>query len=164
MDLVTKSLVFSYLDRIVSNPPQCVELIPGIFRLSKHINEGAVWSLGSGYPLLLLLLTALILPAVVFLAYHIEGSPLPLIALGFLLGGAAGNLYDRIFSWEYLAAIGMWKRGVRDFIDIGINEKWRWPVFNLADIWIVIGVFTFVIWSWIHPPLDKKEVQEKTTP
>ncbi len=110
--------------------------MPGVLDLSRHWNEGAIWGIGAGHELLLLLLTAAILPAVILLAWHERTQPAPLWALGLVLGGAAGNLYDRV-------AFG----AVRDFLDLG----W-WPVFNLADSAIVAGVLVYAGWSLFHPP------------
>lgn len=58
---------------------------------------------------------------------------LKLVALSLILGGALGNLYDRISLSK-----------VVDFIDLHYND-WYWPVFNLADTWIVLGVILLLI-------------------
>jgi len=57
------------------------------------------------------------------------GGLLPTAALGLALGGAAGNLLDRVR-----------RGGVVDFIDLGC-----WPLFNLADVAIVVGVVVAVL-------------------
>ena len=57
------------------------------------------------------------------------GSLLPTAGLGLALGGAAGNLFDRVR-----------RGGVVDFINLG-----RWPMFNLADVAIVVGVGVAVL-------------------
>jgi signal peptidase II len=54
-------------------------------------------------------------------------------AFGLVLGGAIGNLWDRI-------QLG----GVIDFIDIGFRD-WRWPAFNIADSCICIGVLILLL-------------------
>ena len=57
------------------------------------------------------------------------GSRLTLAGLVAMLGGAAGNLLDRV------------KRGaVVDFIDLAPSPGWNWPAFNLADVWLVTGL------------------------
>jgi signal peptidase II len=63
----------------------------------------------------------------VYYRYPLSREKLIKIALGFLVGGAIGNLIDRLFIGEF--------GKVTDFIDIG-----AWPVFNLADSATVIGV------------------------
>ncbi|MEK7788603.1 MAG: signal peptidase II, partial [Planctomycetota bacterium] len=62
------------------------------------------------------------------------------LALGLVLAGAIGNLWDRI-----------WFRGVRDFIDLHIGDKYHWPTFNVADSLICVGVFILVITSFSAP-------------
>ncbi len=137
--------MFQYLDRI--EPDQRWTLIPGVLTFSKNINEGGAWGVASGYGVLFLIITALIIPFVVVMAYSCKEKNAPLWALGMLAGGAAGNLYDRIFVAEFLNYRGEYVRGVRDFVDLG----W-WPVFNVADIAIVAGVAVYMVWSfWFAP-------------
>ncbi len=62
-----------------------------------------------------------------------------LIALGLILSGAAGNLWDRLY-WH----------GVRDFIDFYIG-KYHWPTFNIADCFILVGIGVFLWLEWKHP-------------
>lgn len=138
-DLVSKSLVFNWLREV---PRQKVELVDGFVWFTLHVNEGAVWGIGSGRQTFLLLVTALILPAVVAIAYTSRDPKTPLWSLGLLLGGAAGNLYDRAMVVEQLHYRPDPIQGVRDFIAIG----W-WPVFNIADVAIVAGVLWYLGWS-----------------
>ena len=58
-------------------------------------------------------------------------------ALGFIAGGAAGNLIDRILS----------PAGVVDFIDVGI-ASYRWPTFNIADIAVSCGAVALALSLW----------------
>lgn len=58
-------------------------------------------------------------------------------ALGFVAGGAAGNLIDRLIS----------PRGVVDFIDVGVTA-WRWPTFNVADIAVSCGAVALALSLW----------------
>lgn len=88
-------------------------------------NTGMVFGLFKGYNFLFILITLII---VLFIGYILlkDGR----LSYSFILGGAIGNLMDRlVFGF------------VRDFIDLKI-----WPVFNLADSFIVIGIL-FVIWE-----------------
>jgi len=67
----------------------------------------------------------------------VEGDTLKLTSLGMILGGACGNLVDRIRSGQ----------GVVDFIDVGIGDH-RWPTFNVADIGVSCGalLLAWVLW------------------
>ena len=78
---------------------------------------------------MLWLAEAVVFVAMVQLGPLHDGLVAP-VALGAALGGAASNLLDR-----------MWRDGVVDFVDLGF-----WPVFNLADFAIVIGVLVAVSW------------------
>lgn len=127
-------------------------LLPGAFRLILHYNTGGAFGLASGKLLLFLGATAVLVPALVLTAYHNRDPLAPLWSLGMIVGGAVGNLYDRLFHI-----------GVRDFLEI-INPytgRGLWPVFNIADIAIVAGVAVYVVWSVLdalrkrHEPDDE---------
>ena len=66
-----------------------------------------------------------------------EGDTIKVTSLGMILGGAIGNLIDRIRSGQ----------GVVDFIDVGIGDM-RWPTFNVADIGVSCGalLLAWVLW------------------
>lgn len=66
-----------------------------------------------------------------------EGDRIKLVSLGMILGGACGNLIDRLRSAQ----------GVVDFIDVGIGDH-RWPTFNVADIGVSCGalLLAWVLW------------------
>jgi len=117
--------------------------IPGVLKLIRHHNSGMVFGLASGRTVVILGIVAFIIPALVILAYSCRAPGAPLWALGLILGGAAGNLYDRIAH-----------PGVRDFIqmDLGFWPANPWPVFNLADLTIVVGFLVYLAWSLLVPP------------
>jgi len=98
-----------------------IAIIEDIFSVTYVENRGAAWGLLSGYPLILNCLTLLILVAIIIYFRKLKGYESFLGAL--IIGGATGNYIDRIF------------RGyVVDYIDFKV-----WPVFNFADICIVMG-------------------------
>ncbi len=115
-----------------------VWLLPGAFRLICHYNTGGAFGLASGKLLLFLGATAVLVPALVLTAYHNREPDAPLWSLGMIVGGAVGNLYDRLFHV-----------GVRDFLEVTHPGTARglWPVFNIADVAIVLGVVVYVVWS-----------------
>ncbi len=135
------ALICIILDQIVKvlliNSVPLFERIPIInnfFFLTNVRNEGAAWSILSGNTYILILTGFL----VIYLLYRffIKGSSLKnidKIIYGVLYGGIIGNLIDRIF------------RGyVIDYLDF-IIFKYDFPVFNLADIMIVVAMFLFAI-------------------
>lgn len=113
------------LDALADGP---LEVVPGLLWLRLVENPGAAFGLlqGGGS---LLALAAVVAAVLIALAIRRIDRPLEAVALGLVLGGAMGNLVDRLVRGPGLAD-GM----VVDFIDLG----W-WPVFNVADAGITVG-------------------------
>ena len=128
-------------------PGDIKPVIPGLFNLTLTFNPGAafgLWTgLSDGWRQLLLSLTVLIALAVVlfFLRQPTHRGRLSQIALAAILGGAIGNIIDRL-------RLG----SVVDFIDIYLGS-WHWPAFNIADSAICVGVAILILLP-----------QSKTTP
>ena len=111
-----------------------IELIPELFSLTLAYNKGAAFGVMSNLPdgwrqMALGLATVLAVGAVLFMwvKYH-RHSMLGTLSVGFILGGAVGNIIDR-------ARLGM----VVDFLDVFWGDL-HWPTFNLADSCICVGV------------------------
>jgi len=122
---------------IVSRFPRGAEIdVLGPFlRLGHARNSGAVFGIlrGAGeYFAVMSVLAAAIIVLVIYLAR--ESSTIVKIGLGLVLGGAVGNLIDRV---RYGAVV--------DFIDIGVNDTIRWPSFNVADLAITAGVIILIV-------------------
>jgi len=101
-----------------------IAVIPGKFHLTLVLNKGAAFGiLKDQISFFILLSAAVIIFIVIYLWKNKTGSILTLVASGMLLGGAAGNLADRIMFGHVI-----------DFLDFRI-----WPVFNIADSAISIG-------------------------
>ncbi len=111
-------------------------LAGSVIRISFVRNRGMAWGLLDAYPALLACIAAVVL---LLLGWHLwrHGVPGGMrgVALGFLAGGVAGNLLDRLLHHGY----------VTDFIDVGVGAH-RWPTFNLADGALVAGV-ALLVWS-----------------
>jgi signal peptidase II len=115
-------------------PP--IDLLPGV-RLTFTTNPGGAFSIGAGSPLLFVAATVIVSGVIVATA-HRHTHALTSVALGIVLGGAIGNLTDRVLRGPGL-------RGrVVDFVDVG-----SWPVFNVADSAIVIGAI-LLAWTGIR--------------
>lgn len=99
-------------------------------------NEGGVWSLPIA-PAILLIATLLAVPALVlWLLWPARPGAWDSAGKMLVLGGALGNLYDRI-AYE----------AVRDFVDV-ILFGWSYPVFNVADAALVAGIVILLVASW----------------
>lgn len=139
-DRITKLYIRGHLTDVDSIP-----VIPGLFRIVHTENPGAAFGiLANSNPVLravvLVGISSLVLVFIVsVLLKHGGGSSqwISRVALGLILGGAVGNLYDRIFR-------GM----VTDFLEI-YNGGWSFPAFNVADSAITVGaIFLLVELIW----------------
>lgn len=110
-----------------------VNIINNFLSFNYYQNTGAAWSILEGKVNLLIIISIIVLLLVYNLTFSYKESRLVNISFGILFGGILGNLIDRIF-------LGY----VRDFIDINIFN-YNFPVFNIADMGIVIGVILLVI-------------------
>jgi signal peptidase II len=110
----------------------------GSLRLKRTTNYGAAFSLGDGRGALIPLLAIVV---VIFLLRTglAARSTIGVVALALILGGAMGNLADRAFRDGH----GFLGGGVVDFID----PQW-WPVFNVADICVVVGGGLVLLAGW----------------
>ena len=127
VDRVTKL----WAERALPDHPR--EVLDGVVRLRYTTNSGGAFSLGDRAPLLFAI--AAIVVCLAIAATSFRARPIAhAIALGLVLGGAAGNLIDRI-----VRAPGLSGR-VIDFVDLRV-----WPVFNAADASIVIGALLLVV-------------------
>lgn len=116
-------------------------LIPGVLQLRYTTNSGGAFGLFPGQPWLFFVATVAVCVVIVVVASRGLTSRRAALGLGLILGGALGNLTDRIVREPSIT--GGWRGvsgGVVDFIDFHI-----WPVFNLADPAIVIGVLLVVL-------------------
>jgi signal peptidase II len=117
-----------------------IPVIDGFFYITHVRNTGAAFGLFSDAPQIprLTFFIAVSLVAVgIIISFYRKLSPgdrLAALALGMILGGAFGNLVDRIFRQE-----------VVDFIHFRLWRGYSWPDFNIADTTIVIGVGLLVL-------------------
>ncbi len=128
LDQATKFLVMRRIPFETSVP------IVGDFLRFTHIrNRGVAFGLLSdqGIPFVFVSLVAMLLIVLSLRRVPREARTLRL-ALASILGGACGNLIDRVRFRE-----------VVDFIEVGVG-RYRWPVFNVADIAVTTGVFLFI--------------------
>ena len=105
-------------------------------------NTGMAFSKGSGGGRLIALLVVAIVVVLVLFARRMT-STLQLVLVGVVIGGALGNLVDRIFR----ANAGFLSGGVVDFIDV----QW-WPIFNVADACVVVGGIALALTGLREPP------------
>lgn len=129
IDQITKILVVNSLV-----PGENIEIIKNIFSIIYTNNTGAAFSILLGKRIFLIVVAVLIIGV---LLYYIKRNKIEkkidIIALSFIIGGSLGNLIDRII------------RGyVIDFISIKIGN-YNFPIFNVADALIVVGVILLLL-------------------
>ena len=152
LDLLSKHFVFQALP----NESDSMDVISGFFNFLHVENTGAAWGMLAGKPIFLIVISIAILA--VYMWFYIlrlkkhkgDTSILLSISVGFIVGGCLGNLVDRI-------VLGY----VRDFIHLQFMD---FPVFNVADISLTIGIILMVIYFiFIYSKEDKKfEVIQKS--
>src|SRR3954464_8344371 len=123
-----------------------IQIIPGFFRITHTENTGAAFSLFADSPshwktamLISFSVVAMIIVSVL-LWKQSRALTITGIALSLILGGAVGNLWDRVASGR-----------VVDFLLLYVKQ-YQWPVFNLADSAIVIGASLLVLEIFFSQP------------
>jgi signal peptidase II len=132
LDLGSKMLVVAKLEH-----HEPIEIIGDWLRLAAIRNAGAAFGFGEAFTIIFTVIAAAVIVVIARLARKLRSLPWA-IALGLLLGGALGNLTDRIFR-----APGVFEGAVVDFI-----APKHFAVFNLADSAIVCGGILIVILSF----------------
>lgn len=120
-------------------------LLEGWLRLTYSFNTGAAWSMLAGQRWLLVAISIGVSAFILFMAHEFSNEKprrvLPLVALGFIFGGAIGNLIDRVL-------FGV----VTDMIDLDTPIEFlrTFPIFNLADSALTIGVVLLMLHFVLH--------------
>lgn len=130
-DQITKALANTYI-----SPLRPIKLLP-FLQLVNVRNEGAAFGLMSALGNKFFIVVSFI--AIGFIIALLIKNKDSILSLALILGGAVGNLIDRLF-------LGY----VRDFIDVFIG-RYHWPAFNVADSSLTIGIFLLIV-----SPLFKK--------
>jgi len=129
LDQVTKAWVHGQMAL-----HQSIEIVPNFFNLTYLRNTGAAFGFLAGSPTALrigffILVSAVAIGCILYLLKNLRsGQTLWFAALASILGGAVGNLIDRIRMGEVI-----------DFLDFHW-DNWHWPAFNVADSAITVGV------------------------
>lgn len=138
LDALTKYLVVAHLEHRAP-----IRLLGGALLLDVGRNSGAAFSFAEGATVIFSAVAVAVVIVIVRTARRL-GSTGWAVSLGLLLGGALGNLADRIFR-----SPGVFRGAVVDWIDFRV-----WPVFNLADSGIVVGGLLAVLLSLRGIELD----------
>lgn len=151
LDQLTKTLVVLEMRLYESIP-----LVGGWFKLTYTTNPGMAFGLSFGPPGLVTAFALLATALIVVYLWRIRGAYAPYrYSLALILGGALGNIVDRIFYGVLYRYGGLFTGQVVDFVhfDIGrvmlpvLGERPLFPIFNVADMAIVAGVVGFMVFQ-----------------
>lgn len=141
MSVLCIALVMTVVDQaskfVVQNEMvlhESVPVIPGFFHITYILNRGAAFGILENQRWFFLAIAMFLFLLYGIFHKHLPSSGIVHSGVGLLLGGALGNALDRVCTGA-----------VVDFLDFRI-----WPVFNIADMSIVIGVCLLLWYSWTH--------------
>ena len=147
VDAITKSIAIKSLGYYTS-----FNYLWGFLRFDLTYNKGGVFGILQGYQHIFLIVSIVVLA--IMIAYYFYEKNMPQffrIALALIIGGAAGNIFDRLIPG---------RPGVVDFISLGVDGVYRWPTFNVADMVIIAGALLLIIVVYKEDkkiPADKSE-------
>ena len=127
-DLVTKLIVVATIE-----PGEDIRLLGGALYLTHLRNTGAAFSFAEGFTIVFTLIAVAVAVVIVRTARRLYSTGWA-VSLGLVLGGALGNLIDRIFR-----APGFLRGGVVDSLSVFGPDGSVWPVFNVADSCVTTG-------------------------
>ncbi|MFC4354388.1 signal peptidase II [Chryseomicrobium palamuruense] len=124
-----------------------IPLIDPYLGLLSHRNRGAAWGMLEGQMWLFYIITTIVIVGIVYYFHrHAQNQPLFQLGLMVLLGGAIGNFIDRLFRGE-----------VVDFVDVLIPViNYEFPIFNVADAALTVGVVIIFIFILLDERKQKK--------
>jgi len=126
---------------------ESITIINNVLYITSHRNRGAAWGILQGQMWLFYVITIVVIVAIMYYLHKAaRGKMLLGVSLALMLGGAIGNFIDRVFRKE-----------VVDFIHTYIFS-YNFPVFNIADSSLVIGVILLMI----QMLLDERGSKEKS--
>jgi len=138
VDQLSKALVRAYIPLGASIP-----IVPNAIYLTHTQNPGAAFGLFPNTTMLLIIVALLVSTILLWLGRQGFDRRRVAIAMGMMLGGALGNLLDRVRFGA-----------VTDFIDLKV-----WPIFNFADTALTVGALLLLWWGAVATP---SEIHQKT--
>ena len=135
LDQVTKAVARSLL-----GDNEVVTIIPGFLRLRLNMNTGAAFGMLPNWAPLFIVVALVAIFAIVRLRGNQPQSSVLAAGLGLLMGGAVGNLIDRLASPSH---------AVTDFLEFFFFGRPQWYIFNIADAAVVIGAALLFFYVYI---------------
>ncbi len=167
IDLWTKQWVFAW--RGFPRADNIHWLLQPYFGIETSLNPGALFGMGAGQSHWFAALS--VVAAVGILVWLTYGKAALdgwlTVALGLVMGGVIGNLYDRLGLWHFENVPADWRNNVRDWILVQYPAPWKnwelvpWPNFNIADSCLVVGACILVVHAFLTP-VPTKEVESSS--
>lgn len=139
--------------RLVEGSMRIGESIPaldGVLRFTYIKNPGGAFGILDGSQLVLVIGSFVAVAAVLWMLLAGPPSRLTVLGCGLILGGAAGNLFDRLTAGE-----------VTDYLDLQFWPLESWPIFNAADTAIVVGVAALLISTLLPQRFSETQSESK---
>jgi signal peptidase II len=156
-DLATKSLLFARLGMPGERPG--IPVVAGVLTLETNLNEGALFGVGQGMGMVFAAVSIVALVGILAALWqpNTRRDSWLVFALAMITGGILGNLYDRLGLPGLVWHAPLDRRGqpvlaVRDWIHFRLQGIIDWPIFNLADTWLVIGAGLILLISMRPQP------------
>jgi signal peptidase II len=147
LDQWTKWLVRTNLPEGGSWLPEWLDWLSPYARVIHWYNSGAAFGMFQGASVVFAILAFIVIAAILYYYPRVEQDDWTLrLAMAMQLAGALGNLIDRL----------MFRGMVTDFISVG-----TFPVFNVADASISVGVVVLLLGAWVRERKEKKEAGEE---
>lgn len=122
-----------------------IVVIKNFFSITSHRNKGAAWGILQDQMIFFYIITLIVVVGIIYyMQKYAKQNVFLALALSLLLGGALGNFIDRLFRKE-----------VVDFLDFQIIN-YNYPIFNIADSALVIGVGMLIIYTILDERKSKK--------
>ena len=132
IDICSKIIISKYLEL-----NQSIRVIKNFLNITYVRNTGVAWSILNNQSIVVIILSSIVTIAIIlYIKNNKPTNTLEKLSYSLILGGAIGNLIERIIHGY-----------VTDFIDINLFG-YNYPIFNMADTFIVIGVILIIITTW----------------
>ena len=168
-DLITKALAFKNLGMQGTSPGWTV--VDNMLWYRTSLNEGALFGLGQGMGWFFISVSVAALIGILITVswLRIRNDAVLLVALACITGGILGNLYDRLgipsLRWHApLSRQGEPVFAVRDWIHFRLEGIIDWPIFNLADSFLVFGAGLLLLLSFFPTPIVSDSMSTKNLP
>jgi len=160
-DLITKQVLFAWLG--LPQHDKYFWIVEGYVGFQTAVNRGALFGMGEGFWWVFSILSVVAAIGIItwLFVWRAAHDWWLTIALGCVMAGIFGNLYDRIGLWDASGLPPEFEHGVRDWILFRYKQH-TWPNFNIADCLLVCGAIMLMVHAWRAPREEATEKRAST--